>query len=259
MLGAEQKQWWKDTMKGSDATWKIWGNEVPLMRFFIPVASVGLLFYDRVMDADAWDGYPTERAELMTYLKDQAIGNVVAITGDIHASFAGVVMDDFDAGSPTPVATELIAAGISSNSVFSFYEDATRPAAYAQLRALITVDASSVSGSSFTENMNLLLIHGTDAAAEYAATLDVNMALAKGDPTVNPHLKYADTNAQGYGYLKITATQCEGTLTTINRPVGQASTSGPGVKRTAAFTIPKDDPAGMTGPTITGAKPFPLS
>jgi alkaline phosphatase D len=259
MLGAEQKQWWKDTMKGSEATWKIWGNEVPLMRFFIPVASVGLLFYDRVMDADAWDGYPTERAELMTYLKDQAIGNVVAITGDIHASFAGVVMDDFDAGTPVPVAAELIAAGISSNSVFSFYENATRPAAYAELRKLITVDASSASGSSFTENMNLLLLHGTEAAKTFGDTLDLTQALAAADPTVNPHLKYADTNAQGYGYLKITATQCEGTLVTINRPVGQSSDAGPGVKRTASFTIPKDDPASMTAPTITGTKPFPLT
>jgi len=258
MLGAEQKQWWKDTMKGSDATWKIWGNEVPLMRFFIPKASVNLLFYDRIMDGDAWDGYPTERAELMTYLKDQAIGNVVTITGDIHAAFAGVVMDDFDAATPTPVATELIAAGISSNSLFSFFEEATKTQP-ADLRNLITVDASGAGGAKFTENLNMLLLHGTDAAATYGTSLDLATALAAADPTVNPHLMYADTNAQGYGYLKITASQCEGTLTTINRPIGQASSSGPGVKRAASFTIPKDNPAGMTGPTITGTKPFPLT
>lgn len=32
ILGATQRQWWKDTMARSSATWKIWGNEVSLLR-----------------------------------------------------------------------------------------------------------------------------------------------------------------------------------------------------------------------------------
>lgn len=32
ILGATQRQWWKDTMARSTATWKIWGNEVSLLR-----------------------------------------------------------------------------------------------------------------------------------------------------------------------------------------------------------------------------------
>src|SRR6185503_9904221 len=122
LLGKQQKQWWKDTMKKSDATWKLWGNEVPLMRMKIN----NVAFDDRCISGDAWDGYATERRELMTYLKDQGIKNVVVLSGDIHASFAGVVMDNFEAATPQPVACELIAAGISSNSLFSFFEAGTR-------------------------------------------------------------------------------------------------------------------------------------
>lgn len=256
MLGAKQKAWWKATMKGSDATWKLWGNEVPLVRMFVqqvPGAPV-----DRIVTGDAWDGYPTERVELMTYLRAEGIKNVVVLTGDIHAAFAGVVMDNFDSGTPQPVACELIAPGISSNSLFSFFEEASRPLP-AGLRGLITVDAATAGFSRFTENMNLWLRHGTNAAGTFAAAKNLPAALAAADPTVNPHLKYVDTNAQGYGYVKITATQVEGSLITINRPITGPTERGPGIKRIATFTIPKDNPAGMTGPVITGTKPFPLT
>jgi alkaline phosphatase D len=32
ILGATQRGWWQDTMKNSTATWKLWGNEVSLLR-----------------------------------------------------------------------------------------------------------------------------------------------------------------------------------------------------------------------------------
>ena len=255
MLGARQKTWWKATMKGSDATWKLWGNEVPLMR--MALQRLPNQPFERVLTGDAWDGYPTERAELMTYLRDEDIRNVVVLTGDLHAVFAGVVMDDFDAAAPQPVACELMASGISSNSLFSFFEEASRPLP-PELRGLITVDASAGGGSAFTENFNLWLRHGTSSAGTFAATANLQAALAAADPTVNPHLKYVDTNAQGYGYARITGAQIEASLVTINRPIVRTPDNGPGIKRAAAITIPKDDPAGMTV-EVTGAKPFPLT
>jgi alkaline phosphatase D len=264
MLGKKQKAWWKATMKGSDATWKLWGNEVTLMRLRIPKLGAADPA-DRVLAADSWDGYPTERAELMTYLKTEAIDNVVVLSGDIHASFAGTIMDDFDAASPTPVACELVAPGISSNSLFSFFEFATRAPADPALRALITVNATAKDGPAFTENFNMLLLHGTVAAGTFAqavATPNVTFAQAIGagigaSIQPNPHLKYIDSNSQGYGYVKITADQIDGSIVTINRPIAAPSDAGPGIKRTASFTIPKANPGGMTGPTVTGTKPFP--
>lgn len=257
MLGKAQRDWWKDTMSGSDATWKLWGNEVPLMRMRVtnPGNQLG---FERVLDGDAWDGYNLERNTLMGYLATNQIGNVVALTGDIHAHFGGIVMHNFDApvDQRIPVMAELVTAGISSNSLFSFYEAATRnlPAA---LRGLVTVDASAGGGSAFTENINLLITSGTAAAATYAATKSVATANTQADPDANPHIKYVDTNAQGYGYAKVTDTQIEAQLVTINRPIGDA-TGAPGVLRTASFVIPSGNPAGMTT-TVTGTKPFPLS
>ncbi len=253
LLGKTQKDWWKATMMGSDATWKVWGNEVPFMRFFIK-DTANVLIVDRVMDSDAWDGFPRERRELTQFIKNNNIKNVVLLTGDIHAHFAGTVSDNFESATPMPVATEFIAAGISSNSVFSFYEAATRAGVATAARGLISVDASGGGGSAFTENMNMLLLHGEISAQTFGNTRDKAMALAQSDRTINPHLKYADTNAQGYGVALFTATQCQATLTTVERPIDNT----PGIKRTASFTVPKDNPGGMTGPEMTGTPPFPM-
>jgi alkaline phosphatase D len=262
MLGKAQKAWFKNAMMSSTATWRIWGNEVLIMQFFLknPTTgpAAGLLFADRIMDGDGWDGYPTERKELMTFLRTNNIKNNIVITGDIHAHFAGVVMDDYDAATPNPVGVELCSAGVSSNSMFSFFESATR-AVPAGLRGLIVVDATDMGGSKFTPNMNLLVLHGSDAAATFDTSHDLAQAQAQYDPAINPHLKYADANAQGYGYLKVTATGCTATLTTINRPTATPSAAGPGVLRTATFTIPIDDPGAMSAPVMTGTKPFPMT
>lgn len=255
MLGKEQKVWWKASMMGSSATWKVWGNQVPFMRFFIPKGPVNGLIVDRTMDSDAWDGYATERTELTTFLRSNNIRNVVLITGDIHAHFAGIVHDDYLATTPTPVANEFCAAGISSNSIFSFFESASRPIA-AQVpdaRSVVTYDGRP-SNPHYVENMNMLLLHGPAAARTMATTNDKAMALAQSAPP-NPHLKYADTNAQGFGVALIGSTQIEATLTTVQRPI---TTAAPAVKRTARFTVPKDNPGGMTAATVTGTPPFPL-
>ncbi|NYE61626.1 alkaline phosphatase D [Duganella sp. 1224] len=83
-------------------------------------------FFTRfLLNCDQWDGYNSERKALMAHLKSNNIGNVVAITGDIHAFFAGTVSDDFDAaGGGTPVMVDLVTAGVSSDSFFSYLRDA---------------------------------------------------------------------------------------------------------------------------------------
>jgi alkaline phosphatase D len=256
MLGKEQKQWWKDSMRLSTATWKLWGNQVPFMSFSIKKGPVAGLIVDRTMNGDAWDGYAVERAELTAYLKAQAVKNVVLLTGDIHAHLCGLVQDDFRSPTPTTVAVELCAAGVSSNSMFSFYEFASRRAGIpADVRSIVTYDASAGGGPTFRENVNLLLLHGAAAARTMATTNDLAMAMAQADPTCNPHLRYVDANAQGYGIALIGATQVEAWLVTIGRPIG----GQPSTKRTAHFVVPKDQPGTMALPTITGTKPFPLT
>ncbi|MFZ4873731.1 alkaline phosphatase D family protein [Janthinobacterium sp. Mn2066] len=83
-------------------------------------------FFTRfLLNCDQWDGYNSERKDLMAHLKNHAIKNVVAITGDIHSFFVGTVNDDFDLpGGGTPVIVDLVTAGVSSDSFFSYFNAA---------------------------------------------------------------------------------------------------------------------------------------
>jgi alkaline phosphatase D len=129
------------------------------------------------------------------------------------------------------------------------------------LRALVTVDASADGFGSYTENLNLLLRDGLVSAGAFAQLSGPTRLAAALTQSINPnpHIRYIDTNAQGYGYVKVTGAQIEATLVTVERPVNAAKIRRAGIKRTASFTIPKDNPAGMSAATVTGEKPFPLT
>ncbi|MGY8524619.1 alkaline phosphatase D family protein [Paracidovorax citrulli] len=95
---------------------------------FIPAqqkAALAAFFQRFVLNADQWDGFNAERRALMKHLADNGIRNVVALTGDIHAFYAGTVHDDYDAADGgAPVMVDLVTAGMSSDSFFSYLKSA---------------------------------------------------------------------------------------------------------------------------------------
>ncbi len=118
ILGDEQKDWLVDGITGSDATWKVWGNEVQLAQmmldlreFAIPESFKGVYYFT----CDQWDGYRTERREILEAL--EGTSNIVALTGDIHAFYACEIHTDPDDLSGDPVMVEYTTAGISSAPV----------------------------------------------------------------------------------------------------------------------------------------------
>lgn len=68
MLGAAQKQWLLDGLARSSATFKFIATPVPM-------AGGG---------RDRWDGYPKERQDLFTFIKERKIGGVVFLSADLH-------------------------------------------------------------------------------------------------------------------------------------------------------------------------------
>jgi len=169
ILGATQTQWWKDTMKNSTATWKVWGNEVTLNRMWLDMRQIAPAPYNQlyVVNADCWDGYPTHRADLLGFLKNQNVKNVVAITGDLHAFQCGVVRDNPDPAKGTPVAVDFVAAGISSSSFYDYLK----------------------AGSGGTPLAPLVATPQT-----YDQVIRMN----------NPDFAYLDHNAQGYAVATVT-------------------------------------------------------
>jgi len=78
MLGIGQKLWLKQELARSTATWKLILNQTPIQEFFA-------LPYDR------WEGYAAERVEILTFIRDSGIKNVVWLTGDTHATLVNDV------------------------------------------------------------------------------------------------------------------------------------------------------------------------
>lgn len=180
ILGSTQTQWWKDKMSSTGATWKVWGNEVMLNRLWVDLTQLAPPPYNAVyvVNCDAWDGYPTHKAELMGYLKANNVRNVVAITGDLHAFQCGVVRDTPSPATGTPVLVDFVTAGISSSSFYSYLKAG---AAGTPLAPLVANQAT------------------------FEAVVGGN----------NPDLLYHDHDAQGYATATVTAAQMVVTFTKV--------------------------------------------
>ncbi|WP_085316475.1 alkaline phosphatase D family protein [Derxia lacustris] len=181
ILGPTQTQWWKDTMKASAATWKVWGNEVTLNRMWLDLTAAAPAPYNQVfvVNADVWDGYPTHKADLLAHLRDNAVKNVVAITGDLHAFQAGVVRDN-NTPAGTAVLTDFVTAGISSGSMYSYFAAGGSTGPLAPLVA---------------------------TAATFDGVIRAN----------NPDFAYVDHDAQGYASVTVTPAKFEVVFTKVAR------------------------------------------
>lgn len=109
LLGREQFDWFLAHLSGSDARWKIIGNQVMIA----PVIGIA--------NPDAWDGYPVERDRILAHLEQHDVDNVVFVTGDIHSSWgAELPRHPFDTLKYDPVtgegslAVEFVTPSISS-------------------------------------------------------------------------------------------------------------------------------------------------
>lgn len=173
VLGSEQESWFLSTMKGSAKTWKLWGNEYTLSPLTIDLTgqpipeSFKQKFY---MNLDSWDGFRDKRSELIAQLA--AVPNVVAITGDIHASYAGTPWVN---GDPTKKIVELVGSSVSSGTFKTL------------LQSQVAADPvlSSIPG-----------------AGLLAASIDT---LLQGGP--NPHLAFADSSRNGFVVVDVTAAE----------------------------------------------------
>ena len=105
MLGATQHAWFVNQLSSTQATWKLWANEVMLMQL-----KLGPIF----VDLDQWDGYQQERNAILNVVKHGNIKNFIALTGDLHTFLAGYLKTDFDNPFESHVGIELMVGSITS-------------------------------------------------------------------------------------------------------------------------------------------------
>lgn len=265
ILGSSQKDWLKKTLRRSDNQWKIWGNSVPLLRFLLNLSALDSSISDLILSADSWDGYDSERKEMMQFLYDESIRNVISLSGDLHAHFAGEVWTDYDDDEQDKkcVMVEAVCTAVSSVSQFSAVEKLIHSVAPSTLEStvkkLVSFRQIDESGEHLINNLNNLLLNGVNSALAAEAGQTQQVIVDNKDSNVNPHLKYADTDAHGYGIAHVQSDRVIIDLITIEQ-INQKSQQASMEKRRARFIIPKTESgqnASISAAEITGTAPFP--
>ncbi|CAN7707309.1 alkaline phosphatase D family protein [Pseudoduganella sp. LjRoot289] len=250
-------------------------------------AALAPYFRRFLLNCDQWDGYNGERKALMAHLKANSVGNVVALTGDIHSFFAGAVHDDFDAaGGGMPVMVDLVSAGLSSDSFFTYLKDAA--ASLGDLATLVsfpltlpvpglgsvgisvnlldyTMGKAAPTVDSLLEQVRVQLrgvLARSLPEAQLEATVAALLAGLKANSDFsgqllplaqqlaglgnNPWLKHVNTDAQGYTVVTLTAEKLVAQFKQVNKLVGGAAPASV-IARSTTATVAAGIPAVTIG------------
>jgi len=116
LVSEAQEAWLAVALAESAAAWRVLGNQVVLtpLGFEVPSAlagsasSLGLTIEGKVVNPDAWDGYPAARERTLQAVA--AAGPTVLITGDVHSSWAFEVPGPGD----EPVTVEWVTPSVTA-------------------------------------------------------------------------------------------------------------------------------------------------
>jgi alkaline phosphatase D len=183
MLGPVQKARFKAALGASDAKWKFVISELGIQQFFADP-------YDR------WEGYGAERKEILEFIRDEGIENVVFLTTDNHANLVNqVFIDRFencpnppgptstcaDTTPPTTIANELITGPIATNTL-----DKEIRAAFPTLGTIAVFAFNSVLDIAGLDCRNIdTYSYGVVREDVAAGTVNVDLKDDAGNPVVN--------------------------------------------------------------------------
>ncbi|WP_335931600.1 alkaline phosphatase D family protein [Streptomyces sp. PTD5-9] len=128
ITGRAQLDWLKAGLAGSDAAWKLVGTSVMISpvafgalpaHLLEPLAELlGLPKEGLAVNVDQWDGYTSDRKELITHLRDRSIANTVFLTGDIHMAWANdVPVKAATYPLSASAATEFVVTSVTSDNL----------------------------------------------------------------------------------------------------------------------------------------------
>jgi alkaline phosphatase D len=233
ILGATQKAWFLERLRGSRATWKVWGNSAGTLDWRADPQNVpaGL--------AKPWPGAGyacfggggdygtayTERGEIYDAIEKDGITGFVTVSGDRHSFWAGLAAKALPPRAFEPVGAAFIAGSISAPGLVEAFEH--RFPKDHPLRALYVGDAAGRPRST----VNLLLHHGVRSCLEFQRTGDLEAARRASNPDLSPHLRFVDMGGHGYAILRVAADAAECEFVCIPRPLERSDSADGGPLR----------------------------
>ncbi|HMJ05816.1 MAG TPA: alkaline phosphatase D family protein [Chthoniobacterales bacterium] len=251
ILGAEQKGWFKEQLRRSTATWKIWGNSqgTPDSRTDPQNLPAGLTkeswpkdSYASLSTGDYGTAY-LERGEIFSMVREAKITGFAIVSGDRHSFWAGYASTELPPGKFDPVGLTFVGASLTSPGAMEAYEHSF-PKDH-PLRPLFLADRAN--GAKPDRTFNMLLKHGVRSCLEYARSFDLARARSLSNPAVSPHLEFVDMGGHGYATVRLTAEEMRTEFVCIPRPVTRSSDPNGGplryrVVHTAALWGPGERP-----------------
>jgi alkaline phosphatase D len=222
ILGAEQKAWFKDQLKRSTATWKIWANSLGALDIRIDPENIPTSMVNKswpansfgILRTDEWGAAYHERGEIYDLIRDEKITGFGIVSGDRHSFWAGYAAAKLPPNEYEPVGVSfvggsLISIGGQEAWEHGFKKDRT-------LRPLYLADRPD---GKIVCTYNMMLKHGVRSALEYAKSFDLERARALSNPELAPHLEFLDAGGHGYAKVRLSGDEIRTEFVCIPRPV----------------------------------------
>ena len=226
ILGADQKAWFKDKLRSSTATWKIWGNSLGCLDWRADPQNLpaGLTKqpwpsgYASLGGGDHGSAY-VERKEIYDLVRDERITGFAIVSGDRHSFWAGYASSELPPGKFEPVGLSFVGGSLASPGVMESYEH--KLPKDLPTRALFLADRSDGAKPEWTFNM--LLRHGVSSCLDYAKSFDLTHARSLSNPQLAPHLEFVDLGGHGYATARLSADELRTEFVCIPRPVTRSN------------------------------------
>lgn len=258
-LGLRQRTWFTETITASTATWKLWGNALPIMPLQLDLSSLPFAgLEDSVFNLDAWGGYPSEVSYLMNHFASSGVEGLVSFSGDHHMHGAATLYGNSTDTNSRPVLADFACAGISSSALFGdilAVANDDNP----DFQTLVYAESEEAPGK-LTPVFNMTMLQGVLASITYSATGLEGIARWLGPNEANKGLKFVDVTANGYGLARFTEDQLQVELVTME-DLTMPFEKAPKIKHRSHFKLDKwtskEGPT-LNGPVFSGGAPFPF-
>jgi alkaline phosphatase D len=227
ILGVEQKTWFKDRLRRSKATWKIWGNSYGALDNRVDLQNLPAGMVKNPWPADTYGmagsndfgAAYAERREIYDLVREAKITGFAIVSGDRHAFWAGYAAAHLPPRAFEPVGLSFVGASMISPGAMEALEHGLRKDH--PLRALFLADRPGGAKPDWTYNM--LLRHGVRSALEYAKSFDLKRARALSNPQLAPHLEFVDLGGHGYAKVRLTGNEMRTEFVCIPRPITRSA------------------------------------
>ncbi len=232
VLGAKQKAWFLQALRGSTATWKVWGNSLGTPDWRVDPQNLPPEFGSGKSDGYAllnvgdWGSAYHERAEIFDAVRAAGITGFAIVSGDRHSFWAGYAAASLPPAAFEPVGVTFVGGSITSPGMAEANEHNLKPDN--PLRPLYVANPG---GGPPQATVNLMLRHGVRSALEYAASGDRAKAHAVRNPELAPHLSFVDMGGHGYATVRVDAQAMVTEFVCIPRPIARSATADGGPLR----------------------------